>query len=167
MTSQLDLTIDALKVPRSEIGILIIDHGSRRQESNDLLLQVVDTYKRSTDFEHVTAAHMELAEPSIQAAFDELVTLGVNLVVAFPYFLSPGRHWKNDIPTLVAAAAKRHSGVKHLVTAPLGLHPLMMQIITDRITTCLSQNANQDPTGCDVCHDAPACLISYEGNSDS
>lgn len=144
-----------LTVPDSKTGVLIIDHGSRRDESNELLHEVAAMFERLTDFALVSPAHMELAEPSIAAGFDDLVHRGAKIVIAFPYFLSPGRHWKHDVPALVAAAAKQHPGVRYIVTAPLGLHPLMVQIMTDRISTCL----RQPDDGCDVCNNDGTCRV--------
>ncbi len=59
-----------------------------------------------------------------------------------PYFLLPGKHWTEDIPALAAAAAAEHPGVRHAVTAPLGLHPLMTRVIEERITECLAVERN-------------------------
>ena len=89
----------------------------------------------------VEPAHMELAEPSIATAFDRCVTRGAKTVVVFPYFLLPGRHWHDDIPRLAAAAAQTHPGIRYLVTAPFGLHPLMNDVIRDRIENCLAHAA--------------------------
>lgn len=124
------------------IGIIIVDHGSRREESNAMLLEVVEMFRHNTDYEIVEPAHMELAEPSIQTAFDRCVSLGANLVVVHPYFLFPGRHWYEDIPALATAAAKRHAEVRHLVTDPLGLHELMSEIMAERIRDCLKQQSS-------------------------
>jgi sirohydrochlorin ferrochelatase len=93
---------------------------------------------------------MELAEPSIATAFTRCVDQGAQVVVVFPYFLSPGRHWKQDIPALTAAAAEQHPGIRHLVTAPLGLHPLLLQVISERIGHCLAHAAGENDT-CDIC----------------
>ncbi|MCA9215043.1 MAG: cobalamin biosynthesis protein CbiX [Planctomycetales bacterium] len=158
----MELATDSLNDAMKQAGadyattaVLLIDHGSRRSESNDLLLEVVQMFESLSPFSIVLPAHMELAEPSIQAAFDQAVEKGAKLVVAFPYFLSPGRHWKKDVPQLVAEAAQRHFGVRFLVTAPLGLHPLMAQVIADRIATCVKQ-----PTqGCEICTPDDACGI--------
>jgi len=116
-----------------KIGILVVDHGSRREESNQLLLEVVEAYRQHADWQIVEPAHMELAEPSIATAFARCVEQGAELVVVFPYFLGPGRHWSQDIPALSAEASQACGGVKFLVTAPLGLHELMLQVIDQRI----------------------------------
>ncbi len=139
-----------------DVGIVIVDHGSRRAESNELLLRVVELFRETTGLPLVEAAHMELAEPSIATAVDRVVAQGARLVVVHPYFLSPGRHWRHDIPELVAEAVARHAGVRHLVTAPLGLHPLMQRIMQHRIWHCL-QRGLQQGAACDVCEAEQGC----------
>ena len=111
---------------RNLIGVVIVDHGSRRIESNELLTDVVDLYRQTCGYPVVEPAHMELADPSIETAVARCVAQGVRRIVVFPYFLSPGRHWDQDIPRLAQAAAEKHAGVSVLVTAPLGLHPFML-----------------------------------------
>ena len=107
---------------------------------------------------------MELAEPSIATAFDRCVQRGAKRVIVFPYFLSPGRHWSDDIPALVAQAAEKHPTVEWLVTGPFGLHPDMNAIITDRIERCLQKASaihdQQSPPDCDICKGTSGCNFS-------
>lgn len=119
--------------PHRNLAIILVDHGSRRDESNDLLLEVVEAYQRHSGLAIVEPAHMELAEPSIADAFDRCVAAGATRVVVVPYFLAPGKHWHEDIPRLCAEAARRHPGVTYAVAPPLGLHTFMMGILDDRI----------------------------------
>ena len=123
--------------PRDKIGVIVVDHGSRLADSNDMLVEVAAMFQQHSRYAIVEPAHMELAEPSLADAFDRCVERGAELVVIHPYFLLPGRHWRQDIPALAAAAAEAHPGVSFLVTAPLGLHPLMAEIMTQRIESCL------------------------------
>ncbi|GAA4429760.1 CbiX/SirB N-terminal domain-containing protein [Bremerella cremea] len=139
-----------------KLGIIIVDHGSRRAESNELLLQVAELFRRSSGYAIVEPAHMELAEPSIAAAFQKCVEQGAETIVVHPYFLSPGRHWHEDIPRLAQEAAQNYPGLKHLVTAPLGLHPLMAEVMQQRIATCLA-HCEQDAPRCDVCTPESSC----------
>ncbi|GAQ85114.1 hypothetical protein KFL_002200010 [Klebsormidium nitens] len=140
------------------IGVVIVDHGSRRAESNNLLDAFVSLYKAHTGRSLVEPAHMEIAQPSIADAFDKVVERGANVVVVSPYFLSPGRHWFQDIPELAAEASEKHPGIKYLVTAPIGLHPLMADIIEDRIQHCLQRSAGKADE-CDVCIGTGRCKI--------
>jgi sirohydrochlorin ferrochelatase len=150
-------------VDQIRTGIIIVDHGSRRQASNDMLLEAVDQFASQSDFEIIEPAHMELASPDIATAFARCVQRGASRVVVFPYFLSVGRHWSEDIPNLVQAAASDYPSVEWLVTAPFGLHPGMSAIISDRISRCMQMAEAGDTTGenCDVCHDRTACRFRH------
>lgn len=142
-------------------AIIIVDHGSRRAASNDMLHRAADRFAVDSKYAIVEPAHMELAEPSIATAFDRCVQRGATRVIVFPYFLSPGRHWTEDIPTLVTAAATKHARIEWLVTAPFGLHPDMNAIIADRIERCLHNASaprdHQSALGCDVCAGTNGC----------
>jgi sirohydrochlorin ferrochelatase len=97
-----------------------------------MLLDVVEMVKRLSGLERVYPAHMELAEPSIRQAFEQAVRDGATAVVVHPYFLSPGRHSTTDIPRMVEEAAKEFPGVEHCVTAPLGVHAKIGEVILER-----------------------------------
>ena len=142
----------------AETGIIVVDHGSRRAESNDRLHDVVALYAKTSPYSIIEPAHMELAEPSISVAFAKCVEQGARLVVVNPYFLLPGRHWNKDIPELTAAAAAEHPGVKHLVTSPLGIHPLMAEIMQSRIDQCMA-HARGELDDCDFCVGTDKCFI--------
>ena len=140
-------------------GIVVVDHGSRREQSNQLLNEVVAMFRRVTGAVVVEPAHMELAEPSIATAFTNCVEQGVELVIVFPYFLSPGRHWSQDIPALAVEAAANHPGLRHVVTAPLGLHDAMATIMAERIEHCLA-SVLEDGQGCELCDEQSGCRAS-------
>jgi len=139
-------------------GIIIVDHGSRRAESNDMLLDVVAMFRSRKQHAIVEPAHMELAEPSIATAFDRCVEQGATCVVVSPYFLLPGRHWNKDIPELTAAAAAKHPGVSYMVTAPIGVHPMMADVVDSRIQHCLAHVAGKADE-CDVCAGTGRCVL--------
>lgn len=149
---------ESLQLPNdtATLGVILVDHGSRREESNRLLLEVVANFAAMSGLPIVEPAHMELAEPTIAAAFTRCVERGARTVVVFPYFLLPGRHWHEDIPRLTAEAARVHPSVKFLVTAPFGLHPLMSEVISQRIARCLA-HAEGDAAACDACDASDHC----------
>jgi sirohydrochlorin ferrochelatase len=114
-------------------ALLIIDHGSTRDDANDLLPEVARMVKEMSEFEIVFYAHMELAEPTIQQGFDACIAAGADEVIVHPYFLGPGRHSIFDIPRMIAHAATRHAGVSYRVTEPLGLDPKIGHLIIERV----------------------------------
>lgn len=123
-------------------AILLVDHGSRLAEANNLLAKVAQLVERSSPEYIVQQAHMELAEPTIAQGFDACVLAGALEVTVHPYMLGPGRHATQDIPRLVAAAARRHPGVVYRVTGPLGVHEGLARAVLDRVRESES-NAGQ------------------------
>jgi sirohydrochlorin ferrochelatase len=114
-------------------AILLIDHGSRRDEANEMLGSMADLVRRQVGSAAVVRyAHMELAEPSIARGFADCVEAGADEVIAFPYMLSPGKHSTADIPRLVAAAAAPYPGVQYRVTPAFGVHEKLGEIIAER-----------------------------------
>jgi sirohydrochlorin ferrochelatase len=143
-----------------QIGLIVVDHGSRRGASNDMLEVMAGMVAGIVAYGIVEPAHMELAEPSIQTAFDRCVERGAKMVVVSPYFLLPGRHWDQDIPRLAAEAAAGHPGVPFLVAAPLGLHPLMARVVESRVQHCLAHVAGEVGE-CEVCAGTGRCAVAY------
>jgi sirohydrochlorin ferrochelatase len=119
------------------LALLIIDHGSRRQEANDMLPQVARLVREMSDLRIVHFAHMELAEPTIQQGFDRCVADGADEVIVHPYFLSPGRHSRADIPRMVKEAAAKHQPIRFRITEPLGIHPKIGELIMERVSKVL------------------------------
>ncbi len=115
-----------------KVGLLLVDHGSRFQEANDMLADVAAMVKRLSGLECVHYAHMELAEPTIEQGFATCVREGATAVVVHPYFLSPGRHSTSDIPRMVTEAARPFPGITFCVTEPLGLHPKICEVVLER-----------------------------------
>ena len=116
----------------SEVGLVIVDHGSKQQISNELLLEVVAMFRSTFPYPVVEAAHMELAEPSIASAFASCQEQGAKLVIVCPFFLLPGRHWQFDIPNLSAAAAEQQN-VEFILTKPLGPHQMLADLLQARV----------------------------------
>ena len=129
-------------------GIIIVDHGSRLAQSNQLLDEVAAAFAQrfAELYEIVEPAHMELAEPSIGTAYAKCVARGAARVIVCPFFLGPGKHWTGDIPRLTADAAAKHPGTEYHVTMPLGLDDLILELLAKRVGFCVEANFR-----CDSC----------------
>jgi sirohydrochlorin ferrochelatase len=118
-------------------AILLVDHGSRRAEANAALDDVVKLVEALVPGMRVMAAHMELCAPSIDEATSALVQEGVTQLVVHPYFLGEGRHVTEDIPALVHAAASRFPQLSVAISKPLGVHPLLAELVLVRVRASL------------------------------
>jgi sirohydrochlorin ferrochelatase len=129
-------------------GIIIVDHGSRRPESNEMLERVARLFAERFASTHsiVEPAHMELAEPSIATAYAACVRRGAANVIVAPFFLGPGKHWNNDIPRLTAEAAADFPRTRYHVTQTLGIDDLILDLLNKRVSHCTANGLV-----CDVC----------------
>jgi sirohydrochlorin ferrochelatase len=114
-------------------AVLLVDHGSRRPEANAVLDGIAELLRDRLPGTIVRVAHMELAAPGIGAGVDACVAEGATEIVVHPYFLGPGEHASQDIPSQVRAAGDRHRHVSIRVSEPLGVHPGLVDAILDRI----------------------------------
>ena len=114
-------------------AILLVDHGSRRPEANAQLDALADAVRARDPGRFVTVAHMELAEPDIAAGIAACVEAGANAVVVHPYFLGPGSHTSHDVPRLVEAACQQYPELSVRISAPLGLHAKIVDVVLERI----------------------------------
>jgi sirohydrochlorin ferrochelatase len=113
--------------------VVLVDHGSRERAANAQLARVANALGRRLADTRVAVAHLSLAAPSIAEAIAACVARGASEIVVVPYFLAPGRHATRDVPRLARAAAARHPGVRIRATAPLGLHPGLIDAVCERV----------------------------------
>lgn len=118
---------------REDIGVIVVDHGSKREKANAQLIELVAELKIRSNRPIIEPAHMELAAPSIQDAYAACVEQGAKKIIIHPYFLSSGRHATEDIPALVEEAASQFSDVQFVLTKPLGASPMIPDLIVESL----------------------------------
>ena len=116
-------------------SLLIVAHGSRRETSNQEVVDLASRVARQPahDFNHVSAAFLEIAEPSIPEGLEHCIRQGAGEVVVFPYFLAAGRHVVDDIPNEIAKVASKYPNVTFHITGHLGMSTDIPQLILDSI----------------------------------
>jgi len=131
-----------------QTAIIIVDHGSRREESNQMLEELASHFavRFKERYDIVEPAHMELAEPSIASAYARCVQRGAKRVVVVPFFLGPGKHWTLDIPRLTADAAAQFPETTYHVSPTLGIDDLILDLLDKRASGC-----EQNKYVCDLC----------------
>ena len=113
-------------------ALLIIDHGSRYEGANNMIYDVKTMMETLRPELIIDVAHMELADPNIEAGFKSCVDRGATHVIAHPYMLSPGRHATKDIPNLVKKAAAKYPKVTCDITEHLGVNPKIGEVILEK-----------------------------------
>lgn len=114
-------------------AVVIVDHGSKKAESNEMLEQFGHLYAKTTNRSIVEVAHMEIAQPSILEAINSCVERGATHIVVAPYFLSRGRHVQKDIPALVEEAREKFPDIKIELADAIGVDALLAKLIDNRV----------------------------------
>lgn len=114
-------------------GLLLVDHGSRRAESNEQLDIVVFRVRQLLGPGVLVAgAHMEIATPNIEQQVAHMAASGVTDLVVMPYMLAPGRHAAADIPRLASEAARSCPQLTVRVAECLGVDDVLAQLAIRR-----------------------------------
>jgi len=114
-------------------GVLVVGHGSRREEANEDVRRVAEKIAERGNYPLVGAAFLEITSPNISEGFTQLVERGAQHITVHPYFLSPGRHTRGDIPVEVREAAAKHDRITYTITEPLTAHDLVIRASIERI----------------------------------
>ncbi len=125
-------------------GVLVVGHGSRREEANSDVREAARQIGERGGFALVEAAFLEIEHPNISEGFGRMVQRGARSIIVHPYFLSPGRHTRGDLPREVATVAKRFPYVSYRITEPLSAHPLVIEASIGRILETIDHKAYDD-----------------------
>jgi sirohydrochlorin ferrochelatase len=115
-------------------AILLIAHGSRLATANADLLQLAEQLRQRFPDHVIETAYLELTEPTIPQGAARCVALGARRVRLLPYFLSAGTHVTEDLRRFRSQFAEQWPHVRFDLCPPLGLHPLMLDIVCDRLS---------------------------------
>lgn len=117
-------------------SLLIVAHGSRKMASNDEVRQLTDRIKNkiNSEFDFITPAFLELAEPSIPDGLRQCIDAGSSDITVLPYFLSAGRHVTEDIPSEVQSVSQAHPDIKIHITPHIGGIEQLADLMIEQVT---------------------------------
>lgn len=115
------------------VAVLLIAHGSRRDEANEEAHHVAEQVRAEGAYSFVQTCFLELAEPDIPGGAHRCVEAGAEKVLMLPYFLSPGRHVREHLSEARQRLAEKHPHVEWLLCEPLGRHRLLIEIVRERL----------------------------------
>lgn len=118
---------------KSPAALIIVGHGSKMQGFEKPMLKVIASLKKDRQFSFVSAAYLEINQPSISLAIDQAVQKGAKIVKVLPYFLLTGRHVKTDIPQIVEECQKKYQTMAKIILCPyLGFHSKIVEVVKER-----------------------------------
>ncbi|PKF61682.1 cobalamin biosynthesis protein CbiX [Psychromonas sp. psych-6C06] len=114
-------------------ALLLIAHGSRRQQSNDEVVAIADKLKNNCGAQYriFQAGFLELSTPSISESIEQCVNQGATSITLLPYFLNSGTHVTSDIPHAINQAKKQFPDTEIKLATHIGASPLMMTLLIE------------------------------------
>lgn len=136
------------KVTATSEAILLIAHGSRRPSANDDLVHLADMVRERRPDDIVEIAYLEITEPTIPEGARRCVDRGARHVFMLPFFLSAGAHVSDDLEAYRSQFQAEYPNTQFACCPPLGLHPLIIDILLDRLEEGRRADPATSPPGC-------------------
>lgn len=114
-------------------GILILAHGSKRQETEKTLNSLVGKVKAKTGESLVLPAYLQFSEQNLEVGVDRLVESGAKNIRIVPMFLFDGVHVTQDIPEELESIRKKYPGISIRMSEHLGDDDRIADIIVERV----------------------------------
>jgi sirohydrochlorin ferrochelatase len=118
-------------------ALVALAHGSRDPRSAQTVTALVEEVRGLRPDLRIEPAFLDLCSPSFGTVVDRLVAAGHDEVVVVPLLLTQAYHAKVDVPEAVAAADARHPGLRIRATDVLGLEPVFLEVLDQRLRTAL------------------------------
>jgi sirohydrochlorin ferrochelatase len=112
-------------------ALLIVDRGSREPDVRKELEQICSLAKRVAGYDYVGYCFLEVLPPFIAEGISLCMASGAGFITVMPYFLYPGMKLKDTVKQ--SAKMARDKNLKLVITKPLSYHPMMGQLVVDRI----------------------------------
>ncbi len=101
--------------------LLLVAHGSRRAASNAEVQTLAKKLSYlGSEYDGVTHAFLELAEPNIPDALEGLIKAGAKSIAVVPYFLAAGKHVVEDVPAEITKVKNAYPDIDIKVAPHLG-----------------------------------------------
>ncbi|MHB1231808.1 MAG: precorrin-8X methylmutase [Burkholderiales bacterium] len=123
---------------QTDFGIVVAGHGSRDPDGIREFEALMTLIRMRAPQHVVSHGYLEFASPTIDQALAANLAAGARQVVMVPGVLLAATHAKNDLPSELLTYARAHPGIDFHFGAPLGLHPLLLQLVQERIVAAES-----------------------------
>ena len=97
-----------MNTPPPARAVILLAHGSRDPLWRQPIEAVASRLRTLASELPVACAYIELTEPTLEQAADQLVQQGARQLTVFPLFLGMGKHAREDVPLLVETVRRKY-----------------------------------------------------------
>jgi sirohydrochlorin ferrochelatase len=123
-------------------SLLLVGHGSRSAKGVAAYWEFASVLRDRAPGLRIGCGFIELAEPDLDTAIDDLVDAGATEIIAVPLVLLGAGHLKSDGPATLARARHRHPAVTFSYARDLGIHPAVLRVAEERIKAAAPDQAD-------------------------
>ncbi|QIZ34161.1 sirohydrochlorin chelatase [Saccharopolyspora sp. ASAGF58] len=115
--------------------LLVVGHGTVDESGVTEFHAFLDRLRTRMSAAGVDIAggFIELSAPAVTEAWSELTARGHRRMAAVPLVLVAAGHGKGDIPAALEREVRRHPGTSFVFGRPLGPHPILLELLAERI----------------------------------
>ena len=129
---------------RVKTGVLVVGHGTAHSEGAQETRLVVSHVSRMLSSTPVALGFLEVIDPTIADAMQQLLAQGCARVVVAPILLFSAGHARRDLPEAVSKVADGHD-IQVVQAHALGCHPDLLKLASQRRIEALSGRLPVNP----------------------
>jgi sirohydrochlorin ferrochelatase len=114
-------------------GILILAHGSKRVETENIVESIAQKVRQKTGEKLVLPAYLQFSEVNLEKGINKLIEMGATDIKIMPMFLFDGVHVTEDIPNELVEIRQKNPGIKIEMTSHIGDDDRIADIVIDRV----------------------------------
>src|SRR5689334_19666457 len=111
-------------------GIVLFAHGARDPEWARPFEAIRDRIRQQRPECPIALAYLEMMEPPLEAAIDQVIAGGASSVTVFPLFMAQGGHLKKDLPRILDEVRAARPHVPVCLESAVGDVPEILDAIT-------------------------------------
>jgi sirohydrochlorin ferrochelatase len=123
--------------------LLLIDRGSREREASEELEMICEEVKSKGSYVFTDFCFLEVEPPFIEDGIEKCLKQDIDALTIVPYFLYPGKKVKIAVTDVMKF--QKDTKVKFVVTKPMSMHKILVELVQNRISTTLEENNVQIP----------------------
>ncbi len=138
------------KTETDKVGILLISHGSPRDEANNAFSELTHRIAGRLNSDHILPTFFSIKRPNIMDQVDKLALQGINHIIMLPYFLGNGQHIRADIPAQLKKCKEKYPEVEIEFLATLQGEPGLEDVLTERLMPYVNNGAALPGLGSEI-----------------
>ncbi|MBS3908240.1 MAG: precorrin-8X methylmutase [Actinobacteria bacterium] len=128
-------------------GFIVLGHGSKVEETKEILEEIAATLRSRLQSEFVRYAALQFNEPDLPEVIESLADEGVTELIIMPLFMVDGNHIRQDIPEIIRDEEVKYPLLKIKVAEHIGPDVRIADILIERANELLAGGFDADGNG--------------------